>query len=226
MTKTTGPDRTTPSRKLKVGGLVAAVAVVAGIGIGSAAMAGGVPLLGASPTSAHPSTASAAPTTADAPVPALAVPVPTPAPLGDTVSSAKAADAAVAALVSVHNQILQRADGGTAGLERVATGFVEGELQALALEREKMGLKQVGKATIRSVKTHSMDLKASPPTIVLEVCIDSSAISLVDANGTSMKNLLSNADAPVMNLYGAVYEDGVWKIKTHDIPANASCTAK
>lgn len=158
-----------------------------------------------------------------APPTPLAIPTPTPHPLGDQDASAKAAHAALTAMVAADNEILQRGDGGTAGLDRVAAGFVWGELQAQATERAQLGYKQVGKAKITSATIRSVDLAASPPTVVLDVCIDASGISVVDQNGHSLDDLLYKPGHPTLNVYGAQYIDGLWKIVTHDIPDSAAC---
>jgi len=153
----------------------------------------------------------------------LAVSMPTPAPLGDETEAGEAAVTSVETLIAATNEVLQRADGGTEGIESVATGFVEGEIQALAIEREKMGYTQVGEATVTSVNVRSIDLAAAPPTAVLEVCIDTSDLDLLDANGDSVADQLYRPGHPVLHLYGAVYLDGLWRVSTHEIPDGATC---
>jgi hypothetical protein len=158
------------------------------------------------------------------PPPPLEVPTPTPAPLGDEAVATEAAAISVESLVDATNEVLQRADGGTEGIESVATGFVEGEVQALAAERKQLGYTQVGEATVTSVTVRSIDLAAEPPVAVLEVCIDTSDLDVLDPNGNSVADQLYRPDHPVMHLYGAVFLDGLWKVSTHEIPDGASCT--
>jgi hypothetical protein len=158
------------------------------------------------------------------PPPPLEVPTPTPAPLGDEAVATEAAAVSVESLVDATNEVLQRADGGTEGIESVATGFVEGEVQALAAERKQLGYTQVGEATVTSVNMRSIDLAAEPPVAVLEVCIDTSDLDVLDPNGNSVADQLYRPDHPVMHLYGAVFLDGLWKVSTHEIPDGASCT--
>ena len=153
----------------------------------------------------------------------LSLPAPTSEPLGDAETTTIAVDAAVASLVAANNEILQRADGGTAGLENVAAGFVWGELQAQATEREKLGYKQVGAATVVSTTVRALDLAASPPAAEIGVCIDSSKVDVIDTNGNSLSGLLYKPGTPTLNVYGAQYLDGHWKLVTHDIPDNAPC---
>ncbi|WP_022893725.1 hypothetical protein [Agromyces subbeticus] len=156
--------------------------------------------------------------------PPVEAPMPTQAPLGDEAVATEAVVVSVNALVDATNEVLQRADGGTEGIESVATGFVEGEVQALALEREQLGYTQVGEATVTSAKVRSLDLAADPPAALLEVCIDTSDLDVLDPNGDSVADQLYRPDHPVMHLYGAVYTDGLWRVSTHEIPDGASCT--
>jgi hypothetical protein len=158
------------------------------------------------------------------PPPPVQVPMPTSAPLGDEAEATEAVVLSVETLVDATNEVLQRADGGTEGIESVATGFVEGEIQALASERKHMGYTQVGEATVTSVNVRSIDLAANPPTALLEVCIDTSDLDVLDPNGDSVADQLYRPDHPVMHLYGAVFMDGIWKVSTHEIPDGASCT--
>lgn len=201
-------------------GLVAVVIAGLGLALGSASSTEAPPM---ATRSEAPSEAASTPPAPNQPLPALDLPAPVPGPLADDAASADAADKAIVSLISANNEILQRADGGTEGLEEVAGGFVWGELQALATERERMGYKQIGKAVITSTTTRSIDLAASPPTVVLDVCVDASGIDVVDANGASVGDLLYRSDTPTLNVYGAQYIDGLWKITTHDIPDSAPC---
>lgn len=155
--------------------------------------------------------------------PPIEAPMPPPAPVGDEAVATEAVIVSVNALVDATNEVLQRADGGTEGIESVATGFVAGEVQALALEREQLGYTQVGEATVTSAKVRSLDLAADPPTALLEVCIDTSDLDVLDPNGDSVADQLYRPDHPVMHLYGAVYTDGLWRVSTHEIPDGANC---
>lgn len=196
--------------------------ILAGVGLAVAgAIAIGIPLLMA------PAAPTADPTLAEEeeapPPPPLELTMPTPSPLGDEAAATEAVVTAAETLVSATNEVLQRADGGFEGIESIATGFVEGELQALAIEREKMGYRQVGEASVSSVAVRDIDLTASPPVALLEVCIDTSDLDVVDSNGTSVADQLYRPDHPVLHLYGAVFIDGLWRLSTHEIPDGATC---
>lgn len=163
-------------------------------------------------------------TETDATSPALDLPVPTPAPIGTEEEAVQAVGNTVASLLDATNQVLQRADGSVTGAELFAEGFVLGELQALATERQQSGLRQVGEAEITEVTVVSTDLDAQPPGVVVRVCIDTSQIDVVDESGTSLKDQLYAPGHPVEHKYGAFFSDGLWKIATHEIPDEGTCS--
>lgn len=196
--------------------IVAGAAILALVALSIGVIVGTAP-----PTAETPPVDAAA--QQEPPPPPLEVPMPTPAPLGDEAIASEAVVISVEALVDATNEVLQRADGGTEGIESVATGFVEGEVEALAIERKHLRYTQVGEATVTSVLVRSIDLEADPPAAVLEVCIDTSDLDVLDPNGDSVADQLYRPDDPVMHLYGAVFLDGLWRVSTHEIPDGASC---
>ena len=159
--------------------------------------------------------------------PAAAAPLVTPPPtdgtVGDESAAVESTETTVATLIEAGNEVARRADGEVVGLDEIAAGFVWGELQALSTERQQLGYTQIGSASITKTSVRSVDLSGTPPTVMLDVCIDSSGIDVIDAQGASMKDSLYLPDTPVMHVYGAQFLDGRWKIATHDIPEGASC---
>lgn len=154
----------------------------------------------------------------------LPIEAPTPAPLTDSeeVEVERATDTATV-VVDALNTIGQQADGSAVGIEQIATGFVEGEMQAFAQEQLDLGYTQVGDAVITSVTASDVDLAASPAVMTLTVCVDTSGVDVLDAAGNSLKASLYNPGRPVTHIYGAVFVDDVWKISTHDIPEAQDC---
>lgn len=203
--------------------VVVGTALTIGISTGFAAEAPSAPTAAAKSAAETADSPDSADSAAKKTLAPLSLPAPATESLGDAETTTTAVDAAVASLVAANNEILQRADGGTAGLENVADGFVWGELQAQATEREKLGYKQVGAATVVSTTVRALDLAASPPAAEIGVCIDSSKVDVIDANGNSLSGLLYQPGTPTLNVYGAQYLDGRWKLVTHDIPDNAPC---
>lgn len=126
-------------------------------------------------------------------------------------------------LVDSMNQISKRDAKASVGVDRIATGFVLGELQAQAQEQEDLGYRQIGEAKITSVKASALKLKSPKPSMTLTVCVDVSGVDVVDAAGKSLKASLYNPGRPVKHVYGAELLDNAWKIATHVIPDTQDC---
>lgn len=160
----------------------------------------------------------------DEPLAIAATPTPGPVSDDETVEVARAESVATA-LVSVVDEIGQRADGSAVGAEAIATGFVLGEIQAKAREQLDLGYTQVGEAVITSITATDVNLAGEPPTMTLTVCVDVSKIDVLDAAGNSLKASLYNPGHPVAHVYGAEFIDDTWKISSHDIPDQQTCAA-
>lgn len=158
--------------------------------------------------------------------PLAAVPTPTSAPLSsDEAAEVERAEETLDALIAASDEIAQRGDGSAVGLEAIATGWVLGELQAKAREQYDLGYQQQGEAKVTSITPAAVDLASETATISLKVCIDVSAIDVIDAAGNSLKESLYNPGRPVAHVYGAIFEGDAWKLSTHDIPDVQDCPA-
>lgn len=203
-----------------------AIAIVASLAIAAA----GVTIALVSATVSAPTASST-----DAPVdtgdedgasedPLNSVATPSPSPLSeDEAAEAERASASVASVISALDEISQRGDGSAVGVEAVATGWVLGELQSRAREQFDLEYKQTGEAVITHLEATEVDLASDPASITFTVCIDVSAIDVVDAAGNSLKDALYDPGHPVAHIYGAVFEDNTWKVSTHDIPDVQDC---
>lgn len=221
----TEPSRNGAGRRGRIPRLAVAVAVfvvvvglVLALGLANKWFALGE--LGASKP-APAATSTSAPSSPPRP---LAIPTPSPGPIGTKDDSVEAVDKAVDTLIVATNQVLQRGDGSIDGAEVVASGFVLGELQALAAERQALGYKQVGEAKVTDVTVSAVDLNATPPTMNLTVCVDTSDVDVIDENGKSLKDRMYTPDHPVQHIYGAQFLSGVWKLVTHEIPEKGTCS--
>lgn len=126
-------------------------------------------------------------------------------------------------LVEATNEIGTRADGSAVGADAVATGFVLGELQAAARERFDLRYRQVGEARVTEVTTSRVHLDAKPARMTVTVCVDMSEVDVLDEAGNSFKKSLYDPGRPVKHVYGAVFDDGAWKLSSHDIPDDQNC---
>lgn len=174
--------------------------------------------------------ADASPSPADTATPAppssdpLPITAPTSGPISDSEEAEveRATDTATT-VVDTLNTIGKLGDGSAIGVEQIATGFVQGELEAFAREQLDLGYRQVGDAVVTSVTASDVNLESSPATMTLTVCVDTSAVDVLDAAGNSLKASLYNPGRPVTHIYGAEFVDDIWKISTHEIPEVQDC---
>lgn len=158
--------------------------------------------------------------------PLEAVTAPKNAPLSDDEEAeVERSTSSLDAVLAASDEIAQRGDGSAVGIDAIATGWVLGELEAKAREQYDMGYKQVGEGKVTSVTPLAVDLTPAAATITLKVCIDISGIDVVDSAGNSMKDSLYKPGKPVAHIYGAIFENDIWKISSHDIPDTQDCAA-
>lgn len=152
----------------------------------------------------------------DAPAPQGAVPTtPPPAPAGD---EEDAVDYLVSTIYAVTPPLLV---GDPVDLSQIATGTVLSSLEAMAVEFEHNGWSQEGSAVVASWEIVDEEMDADPPTMTIEVCVDSSDVRIVDDAGQQLRT----PDAPQrsLNIYTAVKEAGQWRLSGHTFPDDPDC---
>lgn len=191
-------------------------------------VSGGIGIaLGTTPPPAAP---AAAPTASPTPTESTAPSTPTPAPSDselapDEAAAAQEAEQSLVSLVQLGNEVGADPTASLDGIEELASGFVLGEIQALAAERAQLGYTQTGEAKVTSVTVDDVDLGGRPPSLTLDVCVDVSDIDVLDADGTSLSANMYLPDTPVHHRYGAQQLDGRWKLVSHDLPdAPGACS--
>jgi len=104
----------------------------------------------------------------------------------------------------------------------IAGAAVQQELANRLAELKANGWSLSGEPTIKSSKIVSKDLKASPPSVTVKVCLDSSSVVTLDHDG---KQVGSVAPAPpAYNVYKLQQQaDGSWLLVSHTFPANPTC---
>lgn len=224
--QTPGPDaerggRATPRRTAVI---IAASGVTAALAFGAVAVS-------ASATPPAPPTRSSSPQDGRAPDepatkgPPLRIPAPAVGPIRNEQNETGRAKKAASVVVDAMNQMGNRGDGTSAGIESITTNFVLGELQSYAQQQRDLGYRQVGQAQVTSVKASAVKLKGPKPSMNVTVCVDVAGIDVLDAAGKSLKRSLYNPGRPVKHVYGAHFVDNVWKIATHEIPDTQDCGA-
>jgi hypothetical protein len=106
-------------------------------------------------------------------------------------------------------------------LTDIAAGAVRGELEAARQEYDANGWRQEGAASVASVTVVTADLAAADPTVTVDACIDSSAVRVLDRNGTDLRNQATPDRS--LNRYVLVRSAGVWRVTGHTFPADATC---
>lgn len=108
------------------------------------------------------------------------------------------------------------------------TGFAHGpilsELQNDQQELVDNGWTRHGSAVIVSIAVASApDLTQTPITAVVNACIDSSSIELLDSNSKRISPLRTSARQRSMNSYTVSHADNHWSVVSRSFPDKASC---
>lgn len=190
------------------------------IGIGVAAIVIVAALIvvrpGASAPGAHPTDPPSTPEASTTPMAPVDTPAATTAPdsVGDDVA------AVVTPPLAGMNQSL--ADPSvTVDLSTVASGVALADVNSEQLEYQQQGLHQEGSITIASSQIVQNDEGATPPTMVIDVCLDRSGITVLDADGKDV----GNPDAPtrVRQIWTMQSVDGAWKLVDRSFDDELSC---
>ncbi|AZI57354.1 hypothetical protein EH165_03450 [Nakamurella antarctica] len=111
--------------------------------------------------------------------------------------------------------------GDTASLSTIATGALLGELQANAAEFANNGWRQEGVPTIASLAISDVALNADPPSMKIQVCLDSSSVRIFDDSDLPLDN--AGTPARSLNIYVMKFIDNKWILSEHTFPDNADC---
>lgn len=110
----------------------------------------------------------------------------------------------------------------TVDLAAVATGSAYDGILASFAEFDNNGWHQVGLPAIVDTRVISYDEKASPDTMTLGVCVDSSQVNVVTAEGTVIRAGTSSDRA--LNLLTMTRNDtGAWLVSKLSFPDNPNC---
>ncbi|WP_083093373.1 hypothetical protein [Rothia nasimurium] len=108
----------------------------------------------------------------------------------------------------------------TAKLEEAAIDSALDQYLATATEYALSGWHVEGSSTVvGSPRVAEGEYKGQAAKI-MEVCLDSSQVKVVDAAGNTMS---SNQTPRSLNIFTLIEDNGTWKIASHDFPNNADC---
>lgn len=107
---------------------------------------------------------------------------------------------------------------------KTAKGIGKGYLAALNAQRQEFDTnhwKQVGAAKFSGLTVVESKPKASPPTVVVEVCVDSSNVKVLDSKGVNLR--AGNSNLRSLNLFTLQRRHGHWIVAGQSFPDNPTC---
>lgn len=105
-------------------------------------------------------------------------------------------------------------------LESHATGAALEQYIATALEYAVSGWRTEGKPTVVGTPRMADGEYMGQPAKILEVCLDSSEVRLLDSQG----RVINSSQFPrSLNIFTLTQDKGAWKIASHDFPNEADC---
>lgn len=111
--------------------------------------------------------------------------------------------------------------GSLPDLTGIATGALLGELEAVRAEYNNEGWSQIGAPEIVGLRVVQPPTTADPNDAVVEVCLDNSAVRIVDKNGVDVRE--PGSLQRVLNLYVLTFVDGRWVASDHTFPDDTTC---
>lgn len=134
-----------------------------------------------------------------------------------------AAEAAIKGYLAASDTIYQRADGTTTEVKPFVQPEALGEIAASVNELKSNGLRQRGNVAVVWVKP-STERASTPSAFVLQACLDSSAVELLDGKGTLVRSRAQPGQRNVLNLYEIVTTNGSATIASHRFPNDTTCS--
>jgi hypothetical protein len=150
--------------------------------------------------------------------PAAARPAGTaPAPPGDTAAARRVVASYLAKAPTI---LSRRPKANVSAVAEVGTETFADELLASAAYNRKNGLHVVGSPDLAQVRVQSLDSRGRPPTAVVEACVDSSDVRIVDDQGHTVPQPRHGRSRQRFSL---VWSDGAWLIDSQEFPDDPSC---
>lgn len=106
-------------------------------------------------------------------------------------------------------------------LSAVASGVALADLNAEVLSFAREGLQQVGTPEIVAAEVVSVDAEATPPTTLVNVCIDGSTVKILDADGKEMTN--PAAPARVKQVWTMASTESGWVLVDRTFTDDLAC---
>lgn len=214
------PAATSPEHRPGAWLLAGAVAL-ASVGLSLGLIAATGPTAADAPGSAAPTEPRPQPD--DTAVPS---PRPTPPPTAEApaeVLTPTAAGGALADFLDEVAEVVADPADGIADLDDFATGAILAELENDQLELADNGWTRSGRESVVSLEVTATDPDATPPTAIVEACIDSKNVVLLDAAGKPIVSGMTPKQKRSINIYTLVLEGGTWLVADRTFPDEAAC---
>ncbi|MCU1545966.1 MAG: hypothetical protein JWP30_1066 [Homoserinimonas sp.] len=108
-----------------------------------------------------------------------------------------------------------------ANLTSLATGAILNEIAADTQELAANGWTRTGAPKVDGIRMISNDASAAPATAVVEVCVDSTEVRLLDVAGDVIGDPLASPRS--LNTYSLVNEGNIWRVSARTFPDDAAC---
>lgn len=166
-----------------------------------------------------PSTEQAAPATPD---PVVVTEFPAPRVPVDDVRASTDGKRFIDPFVQVGAKALGgEVDNYMSTLATLTDGPALDEVRGLVEEFEANGWTQTGAPVVRSATVVSVDQEGEPPSVVLEVCLDHSSVTITDVAGTSQVD--PAAPKRALNLFTLHLVEGSWMVHERTFPVDTEC---
>lgn len=158
-------------------------------------------------------------------------PTPTTTPAATDPGDQLDPDAAAAAATDAVTRLLELADAAYAApdsptdpIDEVSTGAARDEVEGAVAELGTAQWRQTGTVEVSADDAVSVDVESDPATVTVRVCLDSSGVDIVDANGDSVRSAADQSPPPTSHDYVVVLgEDGAWRVSAHAITDPPDC---
>lgn len=133
---------------------------------------------------------------------------------------AAAVPAVASYLAKVPTILSRRPRQNRATVASLGTPAFADELQATAALNRADGLRVVGSPTVTRIRVLRSDLQGRPPRVVVEACIDSSEVRLVDRRGRAVPEA---RHGPTRERFSLVWSRDRWLIDGQEFSDDPNC---
>lgn len=128
-----------------------------------------------------------------------------------------AAKSAMTNYLEIFDAALQGEEIDGKALATVSMGSAKGELEAAVADYSEQKFRQVGDVKVLDIKFPKMSLKGAEPSVVVNVCIDSHQVDVVDELGDSLSAFLFRPGEPIFQTYEMAFSKSAWRVSEHQI---------